>query len=140
MYTYRSWVLSGLIFSMLLIFTAVGLVLQRTSWTGRATGSSITLYSRENSYLFASPISATANGTSVVRVTVFILDGRGLGVSNLPVEIETDGVMTIEKTQDVTDAFGRALFDATSITPGVYTLRAVVAGVSLPQTVSVAFR
>ena len=140
MYNYRTWVATGILFSTLLIFLAVSLVMQRTSWTGRASSSSITLFSKENSYLFASPISASANGTSQVRVTVFIQDGRGLGVSNLPVEIETDGVMTIEKTQPVTDAFGRALFDATSITPGVYTLRAVVAGVSLPQTVSVSFR
>jgi hypothetical protein len=129
----------GIFASLLFVFIAVYLSSERTSITGRAQTPGTVTFSRENSYLFASPISAAASGTSIIRVTVFLLNNQGLGIGGVPVELEADGPITIAATQPTTDSFGRAIFDVTANTPGDYTISAAGQGVSLLQKVSVSF-
>ena len=128
-------------FSLLFILTAVNLANTRTSWFGRAQTPSISTValSRENSYVFASPISAPADGAGIIRISVFVLNNQGLGVSGQSVSLKVDSKVIVSATQPVTDSLGRAIYDLTSTTAGSYTVTAEASGVSLPQTVSIAF-
>lgn len=131
----------GMGFSLLLIIIAITIASQRSSFSSRASSgsNSSSLLSMENSYLFASPIAGEADGTSIIRVTAFLLNSQGLGVAGQKVELKTSSTTTISRIQPVTDTFGRAIFDLTSNKPGNYTISAEVGDLSLPQTVSISF-
>lgn len=138
-------ILTGIIISFFIISLALFIANSRISFFGRASSqtgiSSGGVLSLENSYLFASPISALADGSSVIRVTAIILNNQGMGISNQQVslKISANGVST-NSIQPVTDNFGRSIFDLTSSAPGNYTISAEVSNSSLPQTVSIVFR
>ena len=134
------FLLSGIIFSVMIIFLSVFLAMQRTSFFSRAQVSHSALLSQDNSYIFASPISAYADGVSIIRVTVFVLNSQGLGISDQTVELKTSSPVTISQIQPVTDNFGRAIFDVTSVTSGHYTINAEIGGQSLSQKVLVSFQ
>lgn len=138
---YQLFIFGGVILSFLIILSAVTLASGRISWFGRAQTVSLvpTAISKENSYVFASPVSAIADGVSIIRVTVFILNNQGLGVSGQKVRLQSSGAITIRETVPVTDEFGRATFDLTSSAPGDCRISADISGLALPQTVSVSF-
>lgn len=137
----RIYIFSGIFLSLIMIIMAVKIASDRTSYAGRAqeqtAASSI---SGENSYIFASPISARSDGVSVIRLTVFLLNEQGLGVLNQKVKIiVTPNDLQIKEVQTVSDEIGRALFDVTSTIPGDYTITAAASSVALQQTVSISF-
>ena len=132
----------GIIFSIMLIITAIAVATQRLSLFGKAaepTGVSSFL-STENSYLFASPVSANATGTDAIRITVILMNSQGLGISGQKVSLKASGPVTVREITPLTDTFGRATFDLTSGTRGDFTVSAFVGGITLPQTVSVAYQ
>lgn len=132
---------AGISLSIITVLIAFILVGQRISFFGHAkTPSSEAKISKENSYIFVSPISAFADGISIIRVTVFMLSNQGLGVSGQTVKLKTSGPLTVSQVKPVTDDYGRAIFDVTSNTPGNYTLSAETGGLSLSQTVSISFQ
>ena len=152
---HRMVLLAGVIISLFIIILGFTIANSRTSFFGRAASiSSITRIagnlSLENSYLFASPISALSDAQSVVRITAIVLSDQGLGVANQQISLKVSGQVPsgnlagsgvrINPIQPVTDTFGRAIFDLTSSAPGNYTISADVSNSTLPQTVSVVFR
>lgn len=93
----------------------------------------------ENSYMFASPLTAATGNVEKIRVTVFILDGTGAGVSGKIITlkgVENLGVTTVLGTTDMT---GKAIFDVAAGTSGSYKISAEVGGVTLAQSVTVTF-
>lgn len=142
--SHRIYILGGLVLSILLIIIALAIANTRTSSSGRAgsAGGSISSgkLSPENSYLFASPISAEADGSSPIRITVILLDAKGLGVVNQLITLKSSGNTIISPIQPMTDNFGRAIFDVISNSAGDHTINAEASGVSLSQTVSMTFR
>ena len=94
--------------------------------------------STDNSYIFASPLTAMTGGESI-RITVYVLDNRGLGVSGQKVSLGNPGALTVNAVQPVTDGQGRAVFDISSVKTGAYIIQASVAGTSLPQEANVTF-
>lgn len=136
--------LIGIVFSLILILVAVTIATQRSSFFGRASGppagGGSGLLSLENSYLFASPVTAEADGESIIRITAFVMNSQGLGVAGQKIALKYSGTLKVSEVQAITDTFGRAIFDLTSTTPGSYTITGEAGGVSLPQTVSVSFR
>lgn len=120
---------------------AVRIASERMSYAGRAQEQAAASFiSRENSYIFASPISARSDGVSVIRLTVFLLNEQGLGAENQKVKIiVTPSNLQVKEVQVVSDEIGRALFDVTSTIPGDYTITAAASGVALLQTVSISF-
>lgn len=133
--------IAGIMIALVLVFSSVYLSLTRTSWRSSAktpvSGASISV---QNSYVFASPVAALADGVSIIRITVFILNGNGLGVPGSEVSLKYTGKLTMDKTRSVTDNFGRAIFEITSDVPGSYTINAETQGSVLPQGVSVSFQ
>ncbi|MGB9706987.1 MAG: Ig-like domain-containing protein [Microgenomates group bacterium] len=129
---------------LILLLSLGGLVFfisQRTTFFGRAytprTGSS--LVSVENSYLFASPLAARADGQEKIRLTVFLLDSSGRGVAGEAVFLGQDERLNIYPTQPLTDDLGRAFFDISATTPGEYLMEARVGNKVLPQRVKISF-
>lgn len=142
---HRKILLVGISLSFLIIILALYIANSRMSFFGRASSrvSTTTIagnLSLDNSYIFASPISATANGSSAIRMTVIILNDQGLGVASQNISLKASGEgVKISPVSPVSDTFGRATFDLSASAPGNYTISAEVSGSSLPQTVSVAF-
>ena len=136
----------GVIVSILILILSFTIANSRTSFFGRAASTtSLSKFagnlSLENSYLFASPISALSDGQSVIRITAIVLNDQGLGVASQQISLKVIGSgVTINPIQPVTDTFGRAIFDLTSSAPGNYTISAGVSNTTLPQTVSILFR
>lgn len=134
-------ILTGILISFFTVITAIYLVGNRIMSSGKAketqTGA---VLSKENSYIFASPISAFADGISIVRITVILLNSQGLGIGGQTVVLKISGPLTVAQIKPMTDEYGRAIFDATSNTPGNYTISAEIGGVSLSQAVSVSFQ
>lgn len=143
----KKYLLLGLIFLILLLSLSVTVVFisQRTSWFGRAEGPEQTRgsegeISTQNSYLFASPLTAAADGQEKIRLTVFVLDNQGRGVYGQPVAIIENEGLTVSAVQPATDQLGRAVFEVAGTRSGEYFLQAQVGGWLLSQKVRVVFR
>ena len=139
------FIVTGIIISLFILIIAIKIAGDRLTIFSQASSSSSTgkntgALSLENSYLFASPLSALSNGIATVRVTVFLLDDQGLGIGGDKIVLSTSSPLTVTPVLPVTDSIGRAIFDLTADNPGNYTITAAVSGVSLPQKVVVSFR
>ena len=120
------------------LIVALFLVVRTTTTYQRAasTSSTITL---ENSYLFASPIQAKADGKEMIRLTVFLLDGRGLGVANQTVDLDLPATVTIQNQQEISDQNGKAIFDISSNIAQSVNVAAKVGSSKLPQKIKITF-
>ena len=95
--------------------------------------------SLENSYIFASPLRAKTGGEKI-RITVYVLDSRGLGISERKVTINGGTQLTVAGIQSVTDSQGRATFDlASDSSPGTFIIQAFIDGAPLPQKAIISF-
>ena len=129
-----------LLILLLLSSLVIGVVLvqRRVFFLPRAT--EIGEISPENSYVFASPLIAQAGGKEKIRVTVFILDTEGRGVSSRLVSLGRDERLEIVGIREVTDDLGRAIFDISAVSAADYFIEAMVENRILPQRVKVSFR
>ena len=112
---------------------------QQTIFKGQTSPSKT--YSLQNSYIFGSPLTATANGQEKVKISVFLLNQQGLGVEKKQISLRITPVgLDIETAQDITDKTGQAIFYASTKSPGRFQISAQVDGQTLPQTVTLNFR
>lgn len=125
-------------FLSLALIASVFLVV-RTTTTYQRAATSTTSVVLENSYLFASPLQAKADGKEMVRITIFLLDGRGLGVANQTVSLNLPKTITIKTQQEITDQNGKAIFDLVSSTAQTANITAKTNSAKLPQSVKVVF-
>lgn len=123
----------------LVVFISAYLLGERTSFFGKATSVNYDSISLNNSYLFASPLIAQAQDQEKIRVTIFILDDKGLGVIGKKVSLQTDPGINITEVQPVTDGYGKAIFDIFAFDPGEYLVEGIVESSKLPQKVKVTF-
>ena len=141
----KKWVLTSLLLVFVLILLlglvySVYLVSEETRIKSKAESSALTRQVElANSYLFASPLKARAGSNERIRITVFILDSRGLGVAGKRVVLDTDGDLSIEHVQPITDDLGRATFDIYSQSRNQYVIQASVDGLKLGQRVIIDF-
>jgi len=129
-----------IIFLIIALIASVFVTLKTTIFFGKATTFDSNQVILENSYLFASPIQAKADNKEKIRITAFLLDNRGLGVSNKTVKIETaDTSLNIQEIQAISDETGRAIFDVSSLSQGKYNISASVDNKALPQNIKIIF-
>ncbi|HUS52329.1 MAG TPA: Ig-like domain-containing protein [Candidatus Bathyarchaeia archaeon] len=129
-----------LFFLLLALGAGVFLVSQRTTFFGRAyTPQTSGRVSFDNSYVFASPLVARADGKERIRLTIFILDNQGRGISGKPVSLGQNENLEIVATQPETDNLGRAIFDLSADRAGDYLIEARVDNQLLSQRVRVGF-
>ena len=141
----RRGIILAIVILLILLFSlgaTVVFIRQRTTFFGRAftpstSSGEITL---ENSYLFASPLSAQANSKEKIRITIFLLDSQGRGVYGQAVFLGQNESLEISSIQAVTDELGRAIFDVSAKNPAEYLIEARVGSEVLPQRVRVNFR
>lgn len=123
---------------VLLISAAFFLVYQSRLFLSRATLTT-SVFSIDNSYIFAAPLKAQANGQEKVRVTVFVLNNQGLGVLGRTVELGQNNTLLVETISGTTDQQGKAIFDISTQTPGQYYIEVKVDSTILPQKIQVNF-
>jgi hypothetical protein len=128
------------IIAILIIALIVSVVVViRTTNTYQRAATSTTSIVLENSYLFASTLQAKADNKEKVRITVFLLDGRGLGVANQTVTLNLPKNITIQNQQEITDQNGKAIFDLSSSTTQTVNITATANSSKLPQSVKIIF-
>jgi hypothetical protein len=126
-----------ILLSLALIATVF--VVIRTTTTYQRAATSTTSIVLENSYIFASPLQAKADNKEKVRITIFLLDGRGLGVANQTVSLNLPKNITIHNQQEITDQNGKAIFDLSSATAQTANITATTGSSKLPQSVKIVF-
>ena len=126
-------------FLSLALIASLFLVVRTTTTSNRAATSTANPIILENSYLFASPIQAKADGQEQIRLTVFLLDGRGLGVPNQTVSLNLPSTITVTSQQNISDESGKAVFDIVSATPQSLSITATTQNLQLPQKVKITF-
>lgn len=128
--------------SILIIILIVILVFinRKTSILPRAKEvNTSSIVSISNSFVFTSPVRAKANG-DLIRVTVFVLDEKGRGVTDKKVSIRNSSDnLTVKDVQSLTDEVGKAIFDVGSVTTGVFYLEVEVGGIILSQKTKVVY-
>lgn len=127
-----------LVIIILVAFGAYFLTQTRTGIFGRAAGTP-EAYSLDNSYLFASPITAQAGGQEKIKVSAFLLSGEGKGVAGKRINLVSQPALTISEIQTDTDSKGQAIFEISAPTAGRYIIQASVEGNVFPQSVTVTF-
>jgi hypothetical protein len=104
-----------------------------TQYFGSRADVRIVDISTENSFYFANPPRAQANGAEKIRVTVLVLNGQGLGVLGKKVIIGVDPRVVISNPLDVTDSTGKATFELSSIAAGEYYIEVKIIDPAKPQ-------
>lgn len=135
----KKYLLIIIILSLALIASVFLVVRVTSTYNKAATTSNKNPIVLENSYLFASPLQAKADGKEQIRLTVFLLDGRGLGVANQSVTIDIPQTVSINNSQEITDENGKAIFDLSSPVAQTISITAKSNGLSLPQKVKLIF-
>jgi len=108
----------------------------KTFLLGRAANQQ---YSLQNSYVFASPLTARSVSEKI-RVTVFLLDDKGRGVLGKRISLSSAFGLNVSEVQAETDSLGQAVFDITSGAAGQYIITALTESNAFPQTVTVNFQ
>jgi len=128
-----------LIFLLLALASTLGLVARITIFSGKATSSNTSPIALQNSYLFASPLQAKADSKEKLRITVFILDGRGIGIANKTVSLSLPQTISISDVQPITDDSGKAVFDLSTPVAQKTEVMAKIDNQAIPQKVRVVF-
>lgn len=126
-------------FLSLALIASLYLVARTTIFVKKASIGNQSTVVLENSYIFTSPLQAKADGKEKMRLTIFILDGRGIGVANQNITVQTSSKITILEIQSTTDETGKAVFDLTSESAGQFNVSAVTPSGTVPQQVKVLF-
>lgn len=126
-----------LVIIILVAFGAYFLTQTRTGIFGKAATPEN--YSLDNSYLFASPITAAAGGQEKIKVSAFLLSPEGKGVAGKIINLVSQPPLTIAEIQAQTDEKGQAIFEISASSAGRYIIQASVEGNVFPQSVTVTF-
>jgi len=137
-----------MVLTLVAVATSLGVVLvkQKTNVTSQALGENANLGSGtagvidlEQCYLFARPMTARADGQERIRVSVFVLDGRGQGVPGKRVEISSGSELQIAASDGQTSMLGEAWFEVATTASGNYEIRASVDGERFLRKTTVRF-
>ncbi len=125
-------------FVFLIIFSAFFWLYEVKFFVSRA-GVTASSFSIDNSYLFVTPLRASANGQDEIRLTIFLLNNQGLGVKGKKVIITPIYGVIVESVQGLTDSYGKAYFDVTASIPGEYLLDVIADNNNLKQKAHFSF-
>lgn len=126
-------------FVIFLIFSSLFFWLYEVQFMKTKASVIVNSFSKDNSYVFVSPLQAKANGQEKIRITVFVLDDRGIGVPGKKVYIERNQSLNIEEIQALTDNFGKSYFDVSAFQAGEYYLKVFVDNIELNQKIRLSY-
>src|SRR5450830_691150 len=124
-------IIAGLGFSLFMAITVVPKIF--VSLTKAAPASKVSI---GDSYLLGGDILAKADGIDKTIVNVYVLDKNNKGVKGIQVSLSGLG----EEVEELSGVDGRAVFEFTSASEGIFELTASVGGVPLARTLKVTFR
>lgn len=124
-------IIAGFGFTLFLAITVVPKIFVSLTKAAPATRVSI-----NDSYLLGSDILAKADGIDRSTVNVYVLDKNNKGVKGVQVSLSGLG----QDMEALSGADGKAIFELTSTTEGVFELMASIEGVPLAKTLKVTFR
>lgn len=136
----KNFMLVATLLLLLLLLLSVGVNIRFLFSSRAAEVGSTTSVSSTNSYVFLSPLTAEANNTDRIRVNVFLLNERGIGVAAQTVALQTSSQVTTEAIQSISDNYGRAVFDIYTPTPGNYSVSVQVNGRAIGETTTATFK
>lgn len=139
------WFLVLLLISILVLVVSVYLIQRQTyykskaySYTESAVSPPPNSVEISNSYAFVSPLKAKAGG-EFIRVTVYVLDARGMGIKGKSVEIGQVPGLQVNNVQGSSDDTGMVFFDISSSKTGLYIIQPIVEGKPLNQRINITF-
>ena len=135
----QKFLLSAILFFLVLITFSLFFFFYETQFFGSRASMTIVDVSADNSYVFMNPLRAQANGKDKIRVTLMMLNGSGLGVMGKKPSISSDPKLVIDKVQDTTDSFGKAIFEYSTTAAGEYYLEVKIDDTTLPQKARLSF-
>lgn len=135
----QKFLLSAILFFLVLITFALFFFFYETQYFGSRASMTIVDFSAENSYVFTNPWQAQANGKDKIRVTIMVLNGTGLGVLGKKPVIVADPRLVIDRVQDTTDSFGKAIFEFSTTVPGEYYGEVKIDDITLLQKAKLVF-
>lgn len=135
----QKFLLSAILFFLILITFALFFFFYETQYFGSRASMTIVDISAENSYVFTNPLRAQSNGKDKIRVTIFVLNGQGLGVPSKKVIVGADPRLVVSNVQDTTDTTGKAIFEYSTTVPGEYYLDVGIDEIKLPQKAKLSF-
>lgn len=135
----QKFLLSAILFFLILIAFSLFFFFYETQYFGSRASVTIVDFSAENSYIFVNPGRAQADGKEKIRVTIMVLNGSGLGVFGKKPVLGADPKLVIDRNQESTDTFGKAIFDFSTNAPGEYYVDVKIDDVSLPQKSKLVF-
>lgn len=91
-----------------------------------------------NSYAFASPLKAKSGG-EFIRLTVFVLNEKGLGVVGEEVSIAQNSNLVADELKKRTDSQGKVYFDIYSKSTGLYVIDPMIGNKPMGQTIAITF-
>lgn len=124
-------IIAGLGFSLFMAIIVVPKIFVSLTKAAPATKVSI-----NDSYLIGGDILAKADGVDKSIVNVYVLDKNSKGVKGVQVSLSGIG----QEMEGLSGADGKAVFELTSATEGVFELTASIGGVPLAKTLKVTFR
>lgn len=127
-----------LIIILLFIFLTGYWLYQATYYSNRAQATLSTV-SIDNSFTSTNPLKALANTKEKIRLTVYVLNDQGLGASDRKTTLSTDKNLFVEDVQSVTDQYGKAIFDISTNTRGIFSIDVYVDGKLLKNRATVNF-
>lgn len=135
----QKFLLSAILFFLILISFSLFFFFYETQFLGSRASMVKTDISVDNSYVFTNPLKAQSDGKDKIRITIFILNGQGLGVLGKNVTMNTNENLKFDVIQQSTDSTGKVLFDVSSTVPGEYYLDVSIDQVKLPQKARLTF-
>jgi hypothetical protein len=133
-------ILAVLILTIILLigFGAYYLTQTKTGFFSKAsTGPEV--YSLDNSLLYASPMTARADGQEKIKISAFLLSGEGRGVAVKKIILTSQPSLQISEIQAETDSKGQAIFEVETTSAGRFIIQASIEGNVFPQSVTVSF-
>lgn len=124
-------IIAGLGFTLFMAITIVPKIFVSLTKAAPATKVSI-----NDSYLLGGDILTKADGIDKSIVNVYVLDKNNKGVRGIQVSLSGMG----EEVEELSGVDGRAVFEFTSASEGIFELTASVGGVPLARTLKVTFR
>jgi len=124
-------IIAGLGFTLFMAITVVPKIF--VSLTKAAPANKVSI---NDSYLLGGDILTKADGIDKSIVNVYVLDKNNKGVKGIQVSLSGLG----EELEELSGVDGRAVFEFTSASEGIFELTASVGGVPLDKTLKVTFR
>lgn len=124
-------IIAGLSFTLFMAMVVVPKIFVSLTKAAPATKVSI-----NDSYLLGGDILAKADDVDKSIVYVYVLDKNNKGVKGVQVSLSGLG----QEMETLSGVDGKAIFELTSTTEGVFELMASIGGVPLAKTLKVTFR